>query len=76
MLGNVWEWCWDAYDKDYYKQSPPDDPTGPDIAEALYRVTRGGCWSNGPRGWRSAACSRSTPGRQLDFLGFRLALVQ
>ena len=42
MLGNVGEWCWDAYDKDYYKQSPRDDPTGPDATEAAFRVIRAG----------------------------------
>ena len=46
MLGNVWEWCWDAYDKDYYKQSPRDDPTGPDAAGAADRVIRGGSWGS------------------------------
>ena len=54
MLGNVSEWCWDAYDKDYYKQSPRDDSTGPDIAEAAARVFRGGSWGSSPRGCRSA----------------------
>jgi len=76
MHGNVCEWCWDAYDKDYYKQSPRDDPTGPDIAEAASRVIRGGSWSDGPRDCRSARRYWSTPDYRYGDLGFRLALVQ
>ena len=74
MHGNVWEWCWDGYGENYYKQSPKDDPRGPDRASP--RVIRGGGGAT-PRaspGRRTAA--GSGPGdRDID-LGFRLALVQ
>jgi len=76
ILGNVVEWCWDAYDKDYYRQSPSDDPTGPAAAGAADRVIRGAGWGSFPRRCRSASRGRSTPGIRATHLGFRLALVQ
>ena len=45
MSGNIWEWCWDWYDDNYYKNSPPTNPRGP--ASGKLRCYRGG----GFAGW-------------------------
>jgi sulfatase modifying factor 1 len=82
MHGNVWEWCGDGYDAEYYKRSPGEDPSGP--AQAGGRVIRGGSWRSHSFSCRSAFRLKFTedyrfhisPGFRRSNLGFRVARVQ
>jgi formylglycine-generating enzyme required for sulfatase activity len=77
MIGNVWEWCGDWFDRDYYKTSPATDPAGPSSPSALTRVVRGGCSGSPPWYCRPAHRSSLWPEkRNHPLLGFRVAAVQ
>lgn len=60
MLGNVWEWCEDQYDPEVY---------------GLYRVFRGGGWSDHERGCLATNRRRSHPTFSIDDVGLRVVRV-
>jgi formylglycine-generating enzyme len=71
MHGNVYEWCHDYCEEDYYKQSPEKDPTGP--ARGAFRVVRGGSWfGDVARLTRSARRLRLGAGVRYNSYGFRV----
>lgn len=74
MHGNVWEWCNDYGDDDYYQKSPPQDPPGPERGTG--RVVRGGSWDNSGSDCRSGfrGLTRS-PNYRVHTFGFRVVLV-
>jgi formylglycine-generating enzyme required for sulfatase activity len=74
MHGNVWEWCSDRNESDYYSTSAASgpDPTGP--SEGSYRVFRGGGWYDVAADCRAADRNGFDPADRNGFVGFRLAL--
>lgn len=72
MVGNVWEWCADWFNADYYKVSPRKNPIG--ATSGTTRTLRGGsylCHDSYCNRYRNAARSSNTPDSSMGNAGFR-----
>ena len=71
MSGNVWEWCSDWYDENYYKSSVAQNPKG--ARSGSLRVLRGGSCDYDVKDCRSSNRFRLVPIDRFVNDGFRLA---
>jgi len=71
MIGNVWEWTQDCWNKDY--SGAPTDGSAWKTGACAQRVLRGGSWINSPLLTRAAERSGSTAENRSFSNGFRAA---
>lgn len=70
MLGNVWEWCGDWYQKRAPMPGLIGDPTGAE--SGVERLLRGGSWNSVPKNVTASYRFRRDPSSREDDAGFRV----
>jgi formylglycine-generating enzyme required for sulfatase activity len=74
MHGNVWEWCEDVHDAEFYGKPEATARNPLSTSGSETRVLRGGSWFERARDCRSAARSKAAPSlRSVYHIGFRVA---
>ena len=73
MAGNVWGWCLDAFDKDFYRSHPRENPIC--TINRPSRVLRGGSWNDAATALRAASRGSWIQTVRYAYIGFRCVRV-